>query len=62
MSLEREIRYFNSKSHLHKFKTDFNRILKIIGEQNQLPISFDIALVCNKILKAQDYFADHKNF
>ena len=33
-------------------KLDFNGFLKIIGAQNQLPITFCSDLVCNKTLKA----------
>ena len=35
---------------------------KIIGEQNQLPITFSTALVCNKILKVKNLTTTHTNF
>ena len=34
-------------------KPFFNGFLKIIGVQNQLPITFCLDLVCNKTLKAE---------
>ena len=38
------------------------RFLKIIGMQNQLPIGFGTALVCNKISLVRNYPLKHKNF
>ena len=36
--------------------------LKIIGAKNQIPITFDIALVCNKIIKVRHSTHEFLNF
>ena len=38
----------------HPLSLSFSPILKIIGEQNQLPNSFDTTLVSNKITKVRN--------
>ena len=43
-------------------KPVFNRFLKIIGVQNQLPITFCSDLVCNKILMVRNSTPTHTNF
>jgi hypothetical protein len=35
-------------------------VLKLSGIQNQLPVSFGIALVCNNILKVRNYPSKNK--
>ena len=43
-------------------KTVFNRFLKIIGVQNQLPIPFCSDLLCNKTLMVRNSTPTHTNF
>ena len=40
----------------------FNGILKIIGVQNQLPITFSLNLVCNQTSKVRNSTPTHTNF
>ena len=52
MFFEKENALYQFKQVRHKLKRTFfllNRIFKVIGVQNQLPISFGTALVRNKI-------------
>ena len=55
MFFEKEISYYNpntpntnGKSISYYLKLDFNRFLKIISTQNQIPITFCLDLVRNK--------------
>ena len=50
----------NCKSIFLIEKPVFNGFLKIIGAQNQLPITFCSDLVCNKTLKAKICPYTHK--
>ena len=43
-------------------KPVFNVFLKIIGAQNQLPITFCLDLMLNKTLKARNSTPTHTNF
>ena len=43
-------------------KPVINVFLKIIGVQNQLPITFCSDLLCNKTLKARNSTPTHTNF
>ena len=43
-------------------KPDFNGFLKIIGGQNQLPITFSSHLMRNKTLKARNSTPTYMNF
>ena len=40
----------------------FNGFLKIVGVQNQLPITFCLDLMCNKTLKARNSYPTYTNF
>ena len=43
-------------------KPGFNIFLKIVGEQNQLPITFCLDFMLNKSLKARNSNPTHTNF